>query len=335
MERPVFILGSHKSGTTLLRNLINGAEDMFVVPLETHFFQFAGFWVQYALRRTPPKELTFDEMLDAMRSHLQRSNAVTSTTSDSVLVGHWDIPRFDHWMRERAQQAFFRKDWRGVFNAYIEAIHVGLFGSPPHAHRFLEKSVEHAEFASLLKQLYPDATFVHIIRNPYATLVSLRRHMTIAGYPMLEAALASLETSYYYLFKNPYIVPDYLVVRYEDLLQHPEQTMRRIAAHIDIPFTEQLLIPTQLNEPWHGNSSTGRAFDGISTQPITAWMDSIHPLEAAFVNLRFSHVLRTFGYKPFPTQGSIYRPARGENLKTYLKNRCLWLLHSRSGLFPT
>ncbi len=333
MERPVFILGSHKSGTTLLRNLINGAPDLFVVPLETHFFQFSGFWVQYALRRNLPREITFDDMLAAMTQHLQRSNALTSKTSDSVLVGRWDIPRFANWMRKHAQAAFDQKNWRGVFDAYIEALHVGLFGEPPQAHRFLEKSVEHAEFATLLKQLYPDAIFVHIVRNPYATLVSLRRHMTIAGYPMLEPALASLETSYYYLFKNPHLISDYLIIRYEDLLQQPEQTMRRVAAHIGIPFTQQLLTPTQLDEPWHGNSSTGNAFDGISTQPITAWRKSIHPLEAAFVNMRFPHVLRTFGYETFSAQGSIFRPAHGENLKTYLKNRCLWLLHARSGVF--
>lgn len=334
MERPVFILGSHKSGTSLVRSLLQGAPDLFVVPLETHFFQFTGFWVDYALRRSPPRSLTFDEALAAMRAHLQRSNTIASTTSDSVLVGRWHMPAFDAWMQKQGRGRFTAGDWRGFFDAYIEALHVGLFGQPPDAIRFVEKSVEHAEFAALLKQLYPDAAFVHIVRNPYATLVSLRRHMSIAGYPMLGPALAALNNAYYFLYHNPRMISDYLVVRYEDLLQQPEEVMRRIAAHIEIPFTPQLLTPASLDGPWAGNSSSGQAFEGISTQPITAWREHIQALETAFINLLFPHVLRDFDYDRRPVRGSVYRPAPGERLKTYIKNRWLWLLTSRSGVLP-
>ena len=38
MENPVFILGSHKSGTSLLRNLLDGISGFFVIPIEAHFF---------------------------------------------------------------------------------------------------------------------------------------------------------------------------------------------------------------------------------------------------------------------------------------------------------
>ena len=334
MERPIFILGSHKSGTSLLRSLLHGAPDLFVIPLETHFFQFTGFWVDYALRRNFPRQLTFAEVLAAMRAHLERSNRLTSRTSDSVLVGRWDVPAFEAWMKERGREPFEAGDWRGFFDIYVEAIHVGLFGHPPNASRFVEKSVEHAEFAALLKQLYPDASFIHIVRNPYATLVSLRRHMSIAGYPMLGPALAALNNSYYHLYHNPHIVPDYLVIRYEDLLRQPEAAMREIAKHTDIPFSADLLTPTDLDGLWTGNSSSGQAFEGISPRPIDAWQAHIHPLETAFVNQLFPHVLRDYGYERHPVQSSIYRPGPNERIATYVKNRWLWLLLTRSGLAP-
>lgn len=335
MERPVFILGSHKSGTSLVRSLLHGAPGLFVVPLETHFFQFTGFWVNYALRRSYPRRLTFDEALAAMQMHVQRNNTIASTTSDSTLVGRWDLLAFAAWMREKGHHKFAAEDWRGFFDVYIEALHVGLFGKPPTAVRFVEKSVEHAEFAVKLKQLYPHAAFVHIVRNPYATLVSLRRHMSLAGYPMLWPALDALNNAYYYLYQNPRILSDYLIIRYEDLLQQPEEVMRRVAAHIDIDFTPQLLTPTSLDGPWAGNSSSGQAFAGISTQPITAWQAHIQALETAFINLLFPHVLRDFHYDRQPIRGSIYRPSPGEGLKTYIKNRWLWLLLSRSGVLPS
>jgi len=334
MKQPVFILGSHKSGTTLLRNLINGAPDLFVVPLEAHFFQLTGFWVNYALRRSYPQTVTFEQVKESLIRHIRRSNEIASRTSDSVLVGQWNVAAVETYLIKHARLPFESHDWRGFFDAYIEALHVGLDGKPPETSRFLEKSVENAEYATLLTALYPDAKFIHIVRNPYATLVSLRRHMSLAGYPLLTAALSSLNNSYYYLYKNPHLLSDYLVVRYEELLENPEDIMRRIADHIGIPFSPQLLIPTTQDEIWSGNSSSGEAFDGISNRPISAWQEHIHPLESAFVNLLFPHVLRDFGYERWPVTGSLYRRASQESVKTYIKNRWLWQLVSRSGVLP-
>lgn len=334
MKQPIFILGSHKSGTTLLRNLINGAPDLFVVPLEAHFFQFTGFWVDYALRRSYPQTLSFQDVLTRMTEHLQRSNSIASPTSDSILVGRWQLDAFTDTMMAHARSAFEKSDWRAFFDAYIVALHVGFHGELPTVNRFLEKSVENAEYAILLKKLYPDATFVHIVRNPYATLVSLRRHMSRAGFPMLGPALSALNNSFYYVYKNPKCLPDYLIIRYEDLLESPEKTMRQVARHVGLPFSEQLLRPTVLDEPWTGNSSSGESFDGISTAPISAWQKQIHPLETAFITLLFPHVLRDFGYDIWPTTHSVYRPAPAESVKTFIKNRWLWQLTARSGILP-
>ncbi len=197
MNHPIFILGSHKSGTTLLRNLLNGAPGLFVAPLETHFFQLTGFWVDYALRRSYPQSLSFEQVCEMLIRHVRRNNEVASRTSDSIMVGRWDVMAFEAYLMEHARAPYEKHDWRGFFDAYIEALHVGLHAKPMEASRFLEKSVENAEYAVLLQKLYPDAKFLHIVRNPYATLVSLRRHMSLAGYPVLGAALASLQNSYY------------------------------------------------------------------------------------------------------------------------------------------
>jgi hypothetical protein len=335
MERPIFLLGSHKSGTSLLRSLLDGVSGLFVVPLETHFFQFGGYWVDYALRRARPVRMTFNELVARLVHHVRLSNERVSATGDSVLVGRWNVDHFADYLRATGAKYFDQGDVRGLFDSYIGALHVSLYDTPLADGSFLEKSVENAEYAVLLSRLYPNARFLHVLRNPYATLVSLRRHIGRRHYPFLGNLLASLNNSYYYLYKNPLLIPGLKIVRYEDLVANPEHTMADVAEFLNIAFCETLLTPTVMSLPWAGNSTSGELLEGISTRPLTAWHDSIQPLEAKFVSTLFDHVLRDHGYARREEEGSIYRPAPAEGWRTYLANRYLWQVVAQTQGLPT
>jgi len=329
-NNPIFIFGSHKSGTSLMRSLLDGHTDLFVVPIEAHFFQYSGFWVDYALRKSWPEILAFDEVIENLTCHIrheQEKTIATSRTSDSVLSGHWDVDRFRNHLRDNCH-VIRDNDYQKIMDCYVDAISISLFGSLPRADRFVEKSVENAEYAVFLKKLYPKAKIIHMVRNPYATLVSLRNHMGKNQYPNLGKALSSLENSFYYLYKNQLILDDYKVVRYEDLLTYPREMMEEIARFIEITFDDILLEPTVLGNQWQGNSSSGLQFEGISLQPLTDWQQKIVSLEVAFVNKLFPFVLRDYNYERMPVDGLIYKPIRKEKLKVYLANRLLWKMTS-------
>lgn len=324
-QAPVFLLGSHKSGTSLLRSLLDGADGLFIVPVETHFIQFSGFWVDYALRAAQPWTFDFDKAVDNYIQHIQLSNTARVTTSDSVLTGRWDVDGFEAHMRTTGRKRWKEAGYRGLFDAYIEAIHVSLFGGPPQINRFVEKSVENAEYAPFLAQLYPEARFIHIVRNPYATLVALRNYIGRGRYPFLGSALRAMKSGYYYAYKNPLLLSDrYLTIRYEDLVANPEEAMEAIARFVGIEFTDTLLTPTNMGEPWRGNSTTGERFESISLRPLIAWKEDIHSLEMAFINRLFLHVVRDFEYQPVQSDSSVYLPCPGERPRVYLANRYLW-----------
>jgi protein-tyrosine sulfotransferase len=326
LEKPIFILGSHKSGTSLLRNLFDGTPDLFVIPNEIHFFQYAGYGVNYALRRATPSKLGFDDVVERIRRAIQYSNTRPidmQKHGDSYLTGCWNVEAVTDYLRQHGAEHFAQRDTRGFFDCYVEALHVGLYGQPPSARRFVEKSVENAEFAAALKHLYPDATFIHIVRNPYATLVSLRKFKALRRYPYLGTLIDSLRNSYEYLYSNPLHVADYHIVRYEDLLTDPRKQMQQIASIVGIEFGEHLLEPSALGKQWSGNSMSGKDFKGISTQPISAWEKDIYPLETALVNLLFAHVIRDYDYANKPTPSQLYVPMKGEAPKDYVANRFL------------
>ena len=317
---PIFILGAHKSGSSLLRSLLDGHPDLFVLPFEAHFFQLAHYWVDYRSRSSRPPALSFTEAIEEYTRNVTHYNSTNDPTSDANLVGAFDIDRFKLDIENTPANCF-----SDLIVNYIKASYAALVGQKaPEDLRFVEKSVESAEFALDLKSLFPNAKFVHILRNPYSNLVAFRRHTGKSHYPVLASVLFSLNNSYYYLYKNQRLIDDYRVVRYEDLLTASEKVMREVADYLEIPFLDCLLQPTVLGKPWLGNSSRGLKFLGISPKNLDLWKEEINHLEKYYVNKYFSFILDDYGYSRTSIDRSYLFPVAREKVSTYLLNRSIY-----------
>jgi len=329
MEAPIFILGCHKSGTSLVRNLLDGSPELFVIPIETHFFEFSGFGVSYALRRAIPKHIKFEQFVEKIEQIIQKSNQKSEMTGtrggDSLDAGYWNVQVLVGYLHNKGKELFELGDLRGLFNVYVEGLYSALYADMLPDLRYVEKSVEHAEFASFLKSLYPKAKFIHVVRNPYAVLVSNRKFMMKGKkkYPYLGPILESMENNYYYLYQNPGYIPDYMVVKYEDVITETADKMKEVAAFIDIDFSEHLLEPTVLGKGWGGNSMSGKDFQGISNYPLTSWKNDINSLEIELVNKAFSHVLSDYQYAMVEQKSSLLKFLPDEKPSIYLLNRFL------------
>lgn len=328
LRQPIFILGAHKSGTSLLRSLLDAHPDLFVVPFETHCLQLANYWVDYRLRRAYPPVRSIAETKRAYSDLVAQYNTNNDPTADANLVGKFDLGAFEHALAQKVESI------AELFEVYVRAIHVSLHHAPlPETCRVVEKSTENAELALDLKQLFPDAKFVHIVRNPYANVVAIRRHHSKTSkrinfknrFPVLITNLPALKNSFYHLYRNRRLLPaaDYMVVRYEDLLSTPEETMRAIAAFLQIGFSDSLLQPTSLGQDWQGNSSRGLAFTGISAANLNLWREEITSLEIFFINKYLKFVVNDFGYELLEPGRSYLWPVRREGPLAYVANRLL------------
>lgn len=317
--QPVFILGAHKSGSSLLRSLLDGHPALFVIPIETHFFQLANYWVDYRLRRSRPPQRSIEEAKKAFIDLVARYNTRGDTMSDSDMVGRFDLQRF-----QQALEACEPGSQEELFTGYVRAIYAGIYQAElPEELRVVEKSVENAEFVPDLKKMFPGARFIHVIRNPYANLVSLRRHTGRSGYPFLMPALSSLYNNYYHLDRNRRLLEDCVVLKYEDLLEDPAGCMSRIADHLNINYLDLLLQPSLCGQPWVGNSSRGITFASIEPGNADRWRPDINHLEIAYTNRFLSHLLKAYTYPSLQPTKSRWLPVRGESLKTYTLNRLI------------
>lgn len=324
LNKPIFILGSHKSGSSLLRSLLDGHKELYVIPTETHFFQYSGHWVDYRLRYNLPKKMNRQDLVDSFVSFVRKKNNHADIFADSILTNKFDIDKFKSSFDESNLDSP-----RKCFEAYIRAIRLSMEGECiPENTRIVEKSVENAEFAIFLRQMFPDSRFIHIVRNPYATLVSVRKTRKKHNFPYLRDYLFSLKNSYYYLLKNVSYLDNYYTLKYEDLLASPEESMKKVSIFLGIDFSKILTEPTLMGEPWKGNSSREKTYIKISKDPLYGWESTITDLEIQLVNDFFEPVLNYYSYEKLNVAKEIDKilPINGESVKTYFKNRALlWL----------
>ena len=93
-QKPIFLFGAHKSGTSLLRNIFNGHSQIFTMPVETHFFQNMHFWVNNEYRTERPQKLNREQCIERFCNAIHRYNTSKDLYSDSISKGIFDEELF-------------------------------------------------------------------------------------------------------------------------------------------------------------------------------------------------------------------------------------------------
>jgi len=134
----------------------------------------------------------------------------------------------------------------------------------------------HALFTETLSDWYPGAKIIHLLRDPRDAVASLKR--------MPWAPNAILENAGIWLVFNRAARRSrhrsgYLPVHYEFLVTQPEQELTRICAHLEEPYSPEMLLPEKESAATHsplGSFTTqrlgkwredGRSYAGLGIRP--------------------------------------------------------------------
>jgi hypothetical protein len=270
-RRAAFVVGMMRSGTSLLRALIQGHPNVMVLARETktHMWRdeadpVAGF-LEHSRYRTffaegTPQRETFEAALHAR------------------LDGPTDVVT--------------------ALRAVAEA---EALVSPPAetAEVWVEKTPDHFKTTkALLAGFGPETRIVCTMCDPRAQMASrmlrwkLRRPFRVArfarGWARADELIRHLDAEH----------DAFTVARYEDVVTETKATMERVAEHLGLTWHETLLRPTRDDETWSGNSSYRERPDGVSTASLERWTevltgDQVQELED-LLRPRMTH----WGYEP-------------------------------------
>jgi hypothetical protein len=164
-----------------------------------------------------------------------------------------------------------------------------------------EKTPLNEVHAQPLVAAFPEARFIHLVREPSATFSSLRERYRVAGINSFDAAVhtQTIKRSLQLAKENAQKFEGrYLLVRYEDLTDDAVGEMERVREFLGISPSPSLLTPTVRSLAVRSNSSFERSAAGVVKRAREATV--LLPADARLVSAETASAARALGYKVAP-----------------------------------
>ena len=265
-----FVVGCERSGSTLLRAMLDSHPDL-VVPPESYFLVTHAPADPHA----PTDPDAFAERVladpdlarwrldpDALRNRL---HAVARPTFASLAAAVYDA---------YAEQAGGRQagDKTPAYVMVTERL-VDLFGD--------------------------DLRFVHLVRDGRDVALSLVGRTHKKPDTVGEAALMWRRRVLAGLAAEQRLAGRCVRVTYEDLVAEPEAVLQQVCALLDVAFAPQMLdyaAQAQQYAAGHDHPEQHRNLARAPTAGLRSWRDELAPVDQAVVDLLAGDVLRRLGY---------------------------------------
>ena len=292
--RPVFVVGAPRSGTTLLRVMLNRHAAIGLCD-ETYFFYYVN------ARRN-----TFGDLADPDRRRLLIDRYLET---DRMRRLQLDLPA----LRERLQAG-------GLTYESFFAVILAFYAESQGKQRPGEKTPHHAWHTGDLLSWYPEGRVIHLMRDPRDVCGSL---FNVSWGRRSALANGRLWTSLTEAAERHHDNPRFLSVRYEELIERPEATLRSVCEFLEEPFDAAMLVAepdAQTDKPWFQ-----RAQGALSRDRTGRWRDQLTPEQVQLVEWAAGDLMARYGYEaaqppaPAPVRRRGMMQERMESLVDRLK----------------
>jgi hypothetical protein len=274
MSFPFFIVGSARSGTTLLRLILNAHPDV-AVPPESRFI--TELW-------TGQHEIELGAFLNSLAVHKRFET--------------WDLP-----IEAVAEEigATTKVDYADAVSAAFSA-YARVNGKS----RWGDKTPRYVERIDLLAQLFPGARFIHLVRDGRNVALS---YANVPFGPKTVGKAAALWRARVIAGRTGGAAlggERYLEIRYEDLVEDPAGETKDICEFLDLTFDPGMLDYTERAR----GSVLPRAsmYNPHVTEPpqtnVRSWQDSMPPDQVEIFEAVAGDALSLLAYeRRFPEPG--------------------------------
>jgi hypothetical protein len=305
-KAPVFVLGSHRSGTKLLYYSLLSAGGFAVFPEESAVYTVLGrHFGDLAVRANRRK------LLDAY------------CNSAMFLVTGLDPKDFEQRVMEECRNP------GDLLRIQMEGI-----ARKQGVERWAESTPKHLLSLPRIKKEIPDALVVHIIRDGRDATASLYRSNRYRPLPWDKSRDYLACAMFWRLLVGKgreygrAMGPDYLEVHYEDMVRDPRATLARVGKFIDQDLDYDRIQRVGLGSVQHPNSSFQRDSKEAGASTTGRWKRVFTPAQVRNLEWCIGDLLVDTGYA-LETPVSELRPplsVRSMNFlyPLYLKSR-YWL----------
>src|SRR6266540_5751661 len=232
INKPIFVVGSPRSGTSILTWCLGQHPNIFPVPESNWMGNFA---INVAMAYQVGAARGDRSILSAMDIREDELFATLGQSINDLILSH----RKD--LERKRQSKGKLSGLKGRWFQGTSAV------SDPKA-RWVDGTPEYSLFICGLRKLFPDARFVHIFREVGPVVRSMLNFHRVAGIQLV----ANEEKAYKYWLRTvkaclkaeqaygPEVVHR---IRYADLIDNPESTMRSLLDFLEEPYSAECLEP--------------------------------------------------------------------------------------------
>ena len=266
LKRPIFIIGARRSGTTLLRTILEGHPDLLVHPQEPQFF--------LDVYRRFGKQITkVPEALDLIVNHPYCAKPVTQVRLYHTFQGRKSVS-----LEELVQE--YIKLWGGEQLNHLRPVlkHPAL--------------IFHL---GLIFEIFPEACMIHIVRDPRANVSSQRARWKKAT--IWECILwwrDAVTIGHKLVQERP---NQCIEITYEALVKTPEETAQRLCDFLHLSYSAKLLefeLKTRSFAP--GSETKQNTFTRPDPSRLDLWKNQLSLLEIQMIENACARQMAFWGY---------------------------------------
>lgn len=290
-ENFIFIIGTHRSGSTLLKNILDKNSKLVMLSDEPDI--------------SDPWHFTFLNELKKIGNLKKDKNIlelITLIKSGSIYGTFWkEFAKIEDFDFDYLHKRFLASDRspKEIFTIILEDYKIY------HNKEFVgAKYPVHAKHFNLLLDWYPNAKFIFLIRNIFASATSrlndeaTKRRKQKAH---LLAPVVHTVTLIWFLIDFIWAAKSYeknktrdnvKLLKYEDLVLFPEKTIKKLCAFVEIDFEEDMLKAA--GKP---SSYTGEIKYGIDIDRLNKWKENINNFDKFLISVFTKKSRKIFGYE--------------------------------------
>jgi hypothetical protein len=310
-KRPVFVVGCPRSGTSLLY----------------HSLLSSGGFALY------------DEETCAFSGLVPRSGNLARPRNRRELLSQWQKSEYfpvDPAIRAEVGERILREGRNGgdFLRFVMEAI-----ARRQNAERWAEKTPDHVLFLKQIRRTVPDALIIHIVRDGRDVALSLSKIGFLKDY-LLRPGHNLLVCGLYWEWlvesgrkAAPRLAPDYLEVRFEDLVGSPRDTLAQIGKFIDHDLDYDRIQRNGFHTVARPNSSFSDSSAGYF-DPVKRWAKGLSPSKLADLESLIGPTLLRLGYELGAPQNHRSGGLRLRSLRSYYRSYFALRLWAKCSQLP-
>jgi hypothetical protein len=281
-----FIVGVTRSGTTLLRLMLD-AHPLMAIPPETHF-------VPQLIKTARKRGTTCDEAHGVVTGHRQ-----------------WGDFGLDSAELLRRYCALDRIDPESTIRAFFE-----LYAEGQGKQRWGDKTPNYVKRMKQIERWVPEARFVHMIRDGRDAALS-RFKRILKDPPPMETVAQRWVRKIEGARVDAADVSHYIEVQYEELVRDTETQLRRVCEFLELPWDESVLryyeraeerlaemnrdLPGEQGKPLRPAEHRAQAHVLTSRPPdpsrLARWKEEMDPADNALFESVAGDLLESLGYE--------------------------------------